>query len=165
MGYTATELRPNTLCFSIPRTEYCRHNVTQQSVCAVHISRTRSSRFSPEGLFNHSEDLRSTFPKNGTKFDAHSLFLSLIHRENRHMSRTRLQINAYELPTSTQVRATWHTDSLYMVVLPSTGASRYYNCCIDGGTSPEYFENHLVYNNIFRIKYSCGRRSTYFISF
>jgi hypothetical protein len=26
-----------------------------------------------------------------------------------------------------------------MVVLPSTGASRYHNCCIDGGTSPEYF--------------------------
>jgi hypothetical protein len=30
--------------------------------------------------------------------------------------------------------ATWHTDSLYMVVLPSTGASRYHDCCIDGGT-------------------------------
>jgi hypothetical protein len=26
-----------------------------------------------------------------------------------------------------------------MVVLPSTGASRYHNCCTDGGTSPEYF--------------------------
>jgi hypothetical protein len=24
-----------------------------------------------------------------------------------------------------------------MVVLPSTGASRYHNCCTDGGTSPE----------------------------
>jgi hypothetical protein len=44
-----------------------------------------------------------------------------------------------KLPTSTQLRATWHTDSLYMVVPPSTGASRYHNCCIDGGTSPEYF--------------------------
>ena len=31
------------------------------------------------------EGLRSTFSKIGTKFDAHSLFLSLIHRENRHM--------------------------------------------------------------------------------
>jgi hypothetical protein len=26
-----------------------------------------------------------------------------------------------------------------MVVLLSTGAPRYHNCCIDGGTSPEYF--------------------------
>jgi hypothetical protein len=25
-----------------------------------------------------------------------------------------------------------------------TGASRYHNCCIDGGTSPEYFGCHLV---------------------
>jgi hypothetical protein len=25
-----------------------------------------------------------------------------------------------------------------------TGASRYHDCCIDGGTSPEYFEYHLV---------------------
>jgi hypothetical protein len=23
-------------------------------------------------------------------------------------------------------------------------ASRYHNCCIDGGTNPEYFEYHLV---------------------
>jgi hypothetical protein len=48
------------------------------------------------------------------------------------------------LPTSTQLRATWHTDLLDMVVLPSTGALRYHNCCIDGGTSPEYFGYHLV---------------------
>jgi hypothetical protein len=44
-----------------------------------------------------------------------------------------------KLPTSTQLRATWHTDSLDMVFLPSTDALRYHNCCIDGGTSPEYF--------------------------
>jgi hypothetical protein len=31
------------------------------------------------------------------------------------------------------------TDSLEMVVLPSTGASYYHNYCIDGGASPEYF--------------------------
>jgi len=47
----------------------------------------------PEGLLNHCESLHSTFPKIGTKFDAHLLFLSLIHHENRHRSRTRLQIN------------------------------------------------------------------------
>jgi hypothetical protein len=29
-----------------------------------------------------------------------------------------------KLPTSTQLRATWHTDSLDMVALQSTGASR-----------------------------------------
>jgi hypothetical protein len=31
-----------------------------------------------------------------------------------------------------------------MVFLPSTGASGYNNCCIDGGTSPEYFGYNLV---------------------
>ena len=50
----------------------------------------------PEGLLNHCESLCSTFPKIGTKFDAHLLFLSLIHCENRHRSRTRLQTNACE---------------------------------------------------------------------
>jgi hypothetical protein len=44
-----------------------------------------------------------------------------------------------KLPTSTQLRATWYSDSLDMGVLPSTGASRNHNFCIDGGTSPEYF--------------------------
>jgi len=32
-----------------------------------------------------------------------------------------------------------------MVVLPSTGASCYHNCCIDGGTSPENFGFHLIF--------------------
>jgi hypothetical protein len=51
----------------------------------------------------------------------------------------------WKLPTSTQLRVTWHTDSLDMVVLPPTGASRCHNCCMDGGTSPEYFEYTLVF--------------------
>ena len=50
----------------------------------------------PEGLLNHCESLCTTYPKIGTKFDAHSLFLSLITRENRHRSRTRLQTNTCE---------------------------------------------------------------------
>jgi hypothetical protein len=47
--------------------------------------------------------------------------------------------------TSTQLRATWHIDSLDVVVLPSTGASRYDSCCIDDGISPKYF---LMYPRI-----------------
>ena len=42
----------------------------------------------PGGLLCDCEGLRNTFPKIGTKFDTHSLFLSLIHRKNRHGSRT-----------------------------------------------------------------------------
>jgi hypothetical protein len=57
-----------------------------------------------------------------------------------------------KLPTPTQLRATWHIVSLDMVVLPSTDASRYHNCCIDGSTSLEYFEYSLVKNN------ECGER-------
>jgi hypothetical protein len=45
----------------------------------------------------------------------------------------------WNLPTLTSLRASWHIDSLHMVDLPSTGASRYHDCCIDGETSPEYF--------------------------
>jgi len=50
----------------------------------------------PRGLLNHCEGLCSTFPKIGIKFDAHSLFLSLIHHENCHRSRTCFQINVCE---------------------------------------------------------------------
>jgi hypothetical protein len=50
----------------------------------------------------------------------------------------------WKLHTSTKLRATLYTDSLDMVVLPSTGASRYHNCCIDDGTSTEYFGYALV---------------------
>jgi hypothetical protein len=56
----------------------------------------------------------------------------------------------WKLPMSTQLHATYHTDSLDMVVLPSIGASRYHNCCTDGSTSPEYFEYNLVYTAIWK---------------
>ena len=56
-------------------------------LCTIHV-------FVPEALLNHFDGFRSTFPNIGTKCDTHSLFLSLIHHENRHGSRTRFQINA-----------------------------------------------------------------------
>jgi hypothetical protein len=91
----------------------------------------------PEGLLKHCEGLRSTFPKIGTKFGAHLLSLSLIHCENLNRSSTRPQINACVTcprpPSYMQLGTLTH-----MLVIPSTGASRYHNCCIDDGTSPEY---------------------------
>jgi hypothetical protein len=54
----------------------------------------------------------------------------------------------WKLPTSTQLCATWHTDSLDMVVLPSNGALHYHNFCIDGGTSLEYFQYHHVHLSV-----------------
>jgi hypothetical protein len=45
----------------------------------------------PEDLMSQCDGFRTTFPKIGTKFDAHSLFFSLIHCENRQESRTRLK--------------------------------------------------------------------------
>jgi hypothetical protein len=50
----------------------------------------------------------------------------------------------WKLPTSTQLCANWHTDSLDVVVLPYTSASHYHNCCVDGSTSLEYFGYTLV---------------------
>jgi hypothetical protein len=63
----------------------------------------------PEGLLNHCERLRSTFPKTGTNFYAHSLFLSLIHRENRQRSRTRLQIKTAQVHPATCNLVNWIT--------------------------------------------------------
>jgi hypothetical protein len=57
----------------------------------------------------------------------------------------------WKLPKSTQLRAIWYTNLPYMVVLQFTAASRYHNCYIDGGSSPEYFENtllHIIYNYV-----------------
>jgi hypothetical protein len=59
-------------------------------------------------------------------------------------------IRVRKLPMSTQLRATWHIDSLDMAVLPFTGTSRYYNCCIDGGAGQKYFEYTLV--EVYRAK-------------
>jgi len=61
----------------------------------------------------------------------------------------------WKLSTSTQLRATWHTDSLDMVVLPSTGTSRYHHCCIEGGTSPDNFGLHLVWRKRIGYKILC----------
>ena len=105
-----------------------------------------------KGLLNHYEILRSTFPKTGTKFDAHSLFLwSIVKIATGHVHAPNKRV--WKLPTSTQLCATWHTDSLDMVVLTSTGASCYHNCCIDGGTSLENFGYHLVCDNGWLLHY------------
>jgi hypothetical protein len=52
----------------------------------------------------------------------------------------------WKQPTSTQLRATWHNSSLDIVILTSTGALRYHNCCIYGGTSTEYSVCTLVHS-------------------
>jgi hypothetical protein len=62
----------------------------------------------------------------------------------------------WKLPTSTHLRATWHTGSLDTVGLPSISFSRYHNCCTDGGTSPEYFGNTLLH-----VLFSWGSHSVF----
>jgi hypothetical protein len=59
-----------------------------------------------------------------------------VHDSNKHV---------LKLPPSSYLSETWHDDSLNMVVLPSTGASRYHNCCVVGGTSPENLGSNHVY--------------------
>jgi hypothetical protein len=54
----------------------------EPSMVSKHLRTTQD--LVPESMLTHYEGLRSTFPKIDRKFDAHSLFLSLIHRENRH---------------------------------------------------------------------------------
>jgi hypothetical protein len=99
----------------------------------------------PEGLLNHCEGLRSTYSQ-----DCHKGWCTLavpysdLSWKSPQVTYTTPNKHIWKLPTSTQLSATWHTHSLDMVVLPSTGASRYHNCCIDGGTIPEYFWYNLV---------------------
>jgi hypothetical protein len=57
-----------------------------------------------------------------------------------------------KLPTFTQLRATWHTDLLDMVLLLSVDVSRYHNCCTDVDTGSQYFRYTLVYKN--RMQYA-----------
>jgi hypothetical protein len=91
----------------------------------------------PELLLNHCEGLNRTFPKIGTKFEAHSLFRCLTHREIRHKSHTQPQINACEncprTPSYVQLGTLRRYGSLLVC------ASHYHNCCIDGGAIPELF--------------------------
>jgi hypothetical protein len=45
---------------------------------------------------------------------------------------------------STQLCGIVYTNSHDMLVLPSTVALRYYDCCRDGSTSPRSYGYHLV---------------------
>jgi hypothetical protein len=78
----------------------------------------------PEGLLNHCESLRSTFHKIGTKCDGHSFFFFWSIVKISTITYTTPNKRLWKLFTSTQLRATWHTDSLDRLVLPSSGVSR-----------------------------------------
>jgi hypothetical protein len=103
-------------------------------------------------LCTHSVIVRMTsrFPESGTCWIYEGV--SKIFRTDavNHLNVTTKRV--WKLPTSTQLRAIWHTASLDMVVLPSTGDSRDHNCCIDGGTSPGYFGYTLVLDSHGRIR-------------
>jgi hypothetical protein len=74
---------------------YVRHQLMCNRSWTGHATETPAydSRFGPQRL---AESLWGSFTKIGTKFDSHSLFLSLIHHKNRHRSHTQLQINMCE---------------------------------------------------------------------
>jgi hypothetical protein len=50
----------------------------------------------------------------------------------------------YKITTPTQLRDILYTDSQDMLVLSSAVASRYYNCCTDGSTSPGNYGYYFV---------------------
>jgi hypothetical protein len=99
----------------------------------------------PEDLLYHREGLYCSFPKIGTKFDIHLLYLSLIHHANHHRSRTQLQINECENCPHPPSYVQLGTDSIDIVVLPSTGASCYHDDYKDGVASLEYFGFYLIH--------------------
>jgi hypothetical protein len=97
----------------------------------------------PEGLLNHCQHLHNTFPKSGIKSDVHCSFSDPSQKlpQVTYMTPNK---HVWKMTMSTQLRVTWHNDSLDMAVLPSTGASSHHNCCVNGGTSPEHFGYHLI---------------------
>jgi hypothetical protein len=90
--------------------------------------------FFPERLTNHCQGLRRTFPRICTQFVAFPLSDPL---QNRIRLDTQLQIKGRKkISTSTQLREMLYTNSQDMIVLSTTVASRYYNCCTNGSSSP-----------------------------
>jgi hypothetical protein len=95
--------------------------------------RLYSSSF-PEHL-----SIRRTFPDICTIFDAVSLSDML---RNHITPDSRFQIKGRKnISTSPQLREILYTDSQDMLVLSSTVASCYYNCCTYGSTSPENYRH------------------------
>jgi hypothetical protein len=80
--------------------------------------------FFPKRLSNHCQGLHRTFSEICTKFDAYSRSIA---------SRT-----------STQLREILHTASQDMLILASTVASRYYNCCTNAAPVPAIMEVVVV---------------------
>jgi hypothetical protein len=85
-----------------------------------------------------------------------SVFLSIVQIAPSHVhdSKYTRVTTAHVHPDS----ATWHIDLRDTVVLSSAGAWRYHNCFIDGSTSPEYFEYHLVHA-YYRVKQMCKSKT------
>jgi hypothetical protein len=98
--------------------------------------------FFPEFLFNHHHGLRCIFPDICTKSDAVPLSdpLRICMRPD-----TWLQIKeCKQIRTSTQLYEISYTDFQDVLVLSSTIASHYYNCCTDGSTGPRNYAYHGV---------------------
>jgi hypothetical protein len=89
----------------------------------------------PERLYNHCQGLRLISSEKCTKFDAVPLSDP---SPNRIRPDTRLEMKGRKegSSTSTQLRENLYIDSQDMLVLSSTVASRYYNCCTTSRTSP-----------------------------
>jgi hypothetical protein len=100
--------------------------------------------FFPERLSDHCQGLHHTFSGICTKFDAHSLFFYWIHHEITSAKIHDPKQRDIKMSTSTWLCVILYTDSQDMLVLSSTIASHYYNCCTDGSTSPGNHGHHLV---------------------
>jgi hypothetical protein len=98
--------------------------------------------FFPERSSNHCQDFLYTFSEIFAKFDA-----VLMYDPPRNLNRpdTRLQvIESKKIRKSIQLCKIVYTDSQDTLALSSTVASRYYNYCTDGSTSPGNYEYPVV---------------------
>jgi hypothetical protein len=75
------------------------------------------------------------------------LFLCQIRQKSHQARYTTPNKRTWRISTSTYLHEILCTDSQDMLVLSSTVASRYYNCCTDGSTSPGNYGYPLVVGN------------------
>jgi hypothetical protein len=88
---------------------------------------------SPNALSHHCKGFCPTYSRICKNSDAHSLLRSIA---KSHQATYMTQNRMYKISMSTQLCEILYTSSQVMLVLPSTTASCYYNCCSDGSTSP-----------------------------
>jgi hypothetical protein len=95
------------------------------------LSSSETSRFIQN--FGNCLHFQHTLRQRPTVFNLHNIYegASKIFQTHAIKVTNLTTKRVLKLPASIRLRATTHIDTLDMVILPSSSASRHHNCCID----------------------------------